>query len=195
MSRTLLTLWTTVNGDPPARRLVRAAVRFSANRVSPIEMNASPVTGESLMISPVARKGDVLGIVLVPDDLGGIATRNRLFIDGGLHVLRHADCLELGRNRLWVAVAEKGDETVYNPAVHGDDRFCPRTKARLVPNELVVVCPGTPQDECGALYKAAAWKINTPCHQCGFDPGASPWEPPVSRPRNSLHELLQHAYR
>ena len=190
MSQMTMTLWTATNGDHPSCLVVQAAVQFSPEGILPIEQNPPLSAGKELIVTPVRRKGDVLGIVLVPIELKEDVRRNRIPLDCGAHVLRHADCLEMGSGRLWISATGKAEETSYDPAIHGEDRFCPRTKARLAPNDPIVVCPGTPRDKCEAIYKAAAWKIGTPCHQCGFDPGAPPWEPPTPRQRGSLATLL-----
>lgn len=188
-----MVLWSANNGQHPSRQLAMSAVLFSAQGVSPLEDDRPLGNTDALLVSPVRRTGDALGIVLVPGGLKQPARRNGISLPCGLHVLRHADRLELSNECLWVSAAGSAEKTTYDPAIHGQDVFCLRSKARLTLGDRIVICPGREGAECGAVYKVTAWNIGAPCHQCGFDPGAPQWKPPQSSQRSSLDALLQFA--
>ncbi len=140
-----------------------------------------------------ARRGRTVGALLVPADLGGGVTINGTPAGIGLHVLRHGDRIDMGGHPTWVSADTEPVETTYDPAQHGDDQRCLRTRTRLAAGEPIVVCPGTPTTPCAGMFKRTAWRPTLRCHQCGFDPRARRWRPPARRGGPRLAELLAMA--
>lgn len=133
--------------------------------------------------------------VLVPPGRNGRVRLNGIALPPGMHMLGHRDRLDAGDRTFWVSLQARVEETVYQPSEFGSDCFCFRTKARLVPGESIVICPGSPGEPCGAIYRSAAWKAVDRCRRggCGFDPSEPPWRPVPPRHTSGvfLDELLE----
>jgi hypothetical protein len=150
---------------------------------------------EILIALTAAVTQGALAVALVPDELERVAFLNGIALGSSMHVLRHADLLELSEKRVWVSTGATPTAIPYDVELHGRDVFCMRTKARLKPGEAIVVCPGTSRESCGMIYKAAAWETGLPCHHCRFDPKAPAWSPPVPKTKEArpLERLLRLA--
>ncbi|MCR4411103.1 MAG: hypothetical protein NUV77_01610 [Thermoguttaceae bacterium] len=148
---------------------------ISAAGVRAVDEAQAPLDGAVLL--PGASEG--LALLVTPEPLEGRLARNGQPVAAGIEVLRHADRLELADLRVWVSAAAVPVEAAYDPAIHGDEAFCARTRSRLRAGEPIVICPGTESTPCGALYKAEAWALGRRCHHCGRAPGAPAWKPPV----------------
>ncbi len=136
---------------------------------------------------------EAVAVIVVPEAftspirLNSSIRRNGARLGAGVHILKHADCLECGGQRLWAARDEAAAEVPYDPAIQGENIFCARTKARLKAQvDLVVICPGL---SCGTMYRADAWRLQLPCHVCNFDPRGAAWQPPRMKQR-TLDGLL-----
>jgi len=134
-----------------------------------------------------ARRGAAIGLVFVPEI--GTVERNGCRSPSGASALHHGDRLTVAGREWFVSSDVEPVAFAYDPAIHGEDQFCLRTKARLVVGEPVVACPGTGRAACGLLYTAAAWRLGLRCHACGRDPKARRWRPPVP-PRGGLASLV-----
>ena len=132
-------------------------------------------------------------VALVPDALAGAVQLNGRLVEPGMHLLQHGEWMAVHEQRIWVSAARCAEETAYDPAVHGEEVYCFRTRARLQPGDEIAVCPGTAQHPCGMLYKLSAWQVGLACPHCGFDPTQPAWQPPAtnSNVKAKLDELLQ----
>ena len=167
-----LTVWTTVEG------------------VSRPRSGASVALFEGEVVVVAARRGRVVGQLLIAP-----AQPHAVFVDGlgvgpGMHALRHGQRVEFGGTTAWVAGDPAPIERTYDPAIDGAEQRCLRTKVRLVAGEPITVCPGTDARPCGGLFRRAAWTAGLVCHVCGFDPAARRWRPPVSAASDALRRLL-----
>jgi len=197
MSR--LSLWVASSGGEPARlRIQEVGIRGSeipgAVRVS--EAGVESASGnetdwDAVLVLPLEATQGPVAAALVPEALDGIATRHGLPLEAGLHLLRHADRIDLAGWTVWIAGDGPPVEEPYDEAVHGAGQHCGRTRARLNPGELVVRCPGTATAQCGMLYRADAWRLHLPCHSCRHDPKRPAWRPPAPQPRSRIHELVR----
>ena len=86
----------------------------------------------------------------------------------------------------WLAESQQADPAEYEPALHGPDQRCGRTKARLRAGERIIICPG-----CGTMFSERAYALGRPCEYCRHDPTQSEWVPPAAASNGSgLAELL-----
>jgi hypothetical protein len=172
------------------------AVMVWSQHATPLRGGESTAFG-ALWLTPIPaaeREAGACALLLIQDSARG-AMRNGERIGPGLHLLRHADRIQLGAQDLWVSVQPEPEETTYDPASHGPDLFCPRLQLRLRPGDPVVICPGPPPRPCGLLYDARAWEAGVRC-ACGFEPGAPPWHPPTTvTTRRTLDALVALARR
>lgn len=170
--RSAITVWTTVEGVSRSRSGASVAL----------------VEGELVVVA--ARRGRVVGQLLVAP-----AHPSGVFVDGlgvgpGMHALRHGQRIEFGGTTAWVAGDPAPIERSYDPAADGAEQRCLRTKVRLVAGEPITVCPGTDARPCGGLFRRSAWTAGLVCHVCGFDPAARRWRPPASWRTDNLRRLL-----
>jgi hypothetical protein len=154
-------------------------------------VDPSEAAGDAVLVLPLEAVQGPVAVALVPDALHGAARRHGLPLEAGLHLLRHADRVDLAGWMVWVAGDGAPEEVPYDEAVHGADQHCARTKAAIRPGELVVRCPGTRDRPCGMLFRADAWRLQLPCHACRFDPRQPAWRPASPVPRSRLHELVR----
>jgi hypothetical protein len=171
---------------------------------------AQPPRGSAVLIQPIrAPVGDLGGsaaVLMVPSE--GLETlpssslpanpEDRVRINGlpvgpGMHVLRHADRLELGSLLVWLSADARPETTTYDPQRDGETVFCARTKVRLAAGDEIVRCPSVPGVDCDLIYRASAWEAALKCHGCGFDRSARPWSPPSARRSLSLEDVLAEA--
>jgi hypothetical protein len=165
-----LSLWfTSTDGAPAHKTAAAAALSASGGLVTADAADAAAVLF-------ARRRAGHVGVLVV--GLVAEVARNGIGCAAGVHPLRHGDRIVVGAQTIHVAADLTVASQPYDPAQHGDEQFCARSKARLVPGEAVVVCPGTPLARCGTLFQAAAWALGLRCHLCGFDPKAKPWQPP-----------------
>src|SRR2546427_9752921 len=137
-----------------------------------------------LLILPAPDESGTCAVALVSEICDQPISRNGVSLSAGIHLLASKDRMNLGERTFWVSAFASPEETVYDPAVHGEDVFCFRTKARLTRGAAIVICP------CKMIYKASAWATGVACHNCHFDPSQPAWEPPAPRERNSLDAFL-----
>ncbi len=149
---------------------------------------------------PLAGEGGALAAILVPPEAEGAVLCDGGALCPGLHLIRHADQLEVDGQTFWVAASVSADVTTYDPAIHGDDVYCFVTKVRLHPGDEIVSCPGRPGVPCGIIYRRAAWEMaleSDPrfrCPGCRFDPSEGVWKPSVPE-ISSLKSFLEKARR
>jgi hypothetical protein len=162
---------------------------------------AHPVFGEqppdpAIAICPIQPRAGYLAAAVVPDQLDGNAAVNGILLKAGTHCLRHADRLEISGNSYWIAANSLVDVVFYDPAVQGENQFCFITKAPLLPQQEIVLCPGTPGHPCGQIYAKTSWDrlMQSPnrmrCARCGFHPEAARWSPPETQSKRNIDELL-----
>lgn len=175
-----LAVWQSIGRGEPSVAAGRGTWRVSPAGVCPADACAGPEGGAVLL---AGGSGGIAALV-TPEWLEGCIARNGQPLPAGVQVLRHGDRLDLGGLRVWVSATVAPVETAYDPALHGDEAFCARTRSRLRPGEPIVICPGTEAAPCQALYKAEAWALGRRCHQCGRDPRAAAWRPPVPEKEN-----------
>jgi hypothetical protein len=137
----------------------------------------------------------ILAVLLVPAALQGAVLAGGRRAGAGMHLLRHGDRIDFAGQTVWISADSQAKEVAYDPAAHGEDTYCTRTKARLKPGEPIVLCPGTPQVPCGLPYRLSAWELALQCPSCKFDPKAPAWSPPPPPHRSSLDVLLQLAHQ
>ena len=149
----------------------------------------------------VEREDGILAVLVVvpgggataPSPSAVVARVNGAGAPAGMHLLRHADRIEVGRTVYWVSSAGIPREQAYDPAVHGEDVFCFLSKVRFAPGDALVACPGTPQRPCGMLISKRALEAGLTCHACGWNPDAPAWRPtpPRRAPAGSAADRLR----
>jgi len=123
---------------------------------------------------------------IVPDVLAHAVSANREPLPAGLHQLGHTDQLQWGGLTVSLAESRQAETTEYDPALHGEDQRCGRTKARFRSGDQIVTCPG-----CGTMFSARAYALARPCEYCKHDPAQGEWSPPAPADnRSGLAELL-----
>lgn len=148
-------------------------------------------------ICPIAPRSGAIGAALVPDERDRAVLLNGVPLRPGLHLVQHADCLNLDVQTFWFAAVRTVDETTYDPAVHGAELFCELTKARLEPGEPIVLCPGSPEQPCRAVFRRPAWELAMQsetmrrCAHCGFRPDESDWTPNEPQPQRTFDEFYR----
>ena len=180
-ARRALTLWHLVADEPVRSEAVDALVL----RAGGARAWESSMPAEGPVLIPVVERDGVDGVIaalVIPWGRGAAAWNepavNGVRVLAGMHLVRHADRIEVGDDVFWVAAASVPREERYDPSVHGEDLFCFRTKARFAPGDPLVVCPGAPDKACGMMVAKRAWDIGLACHGCGWDPSAPEWQPP-----------------
>ena len=137
---------------------------------------------------------DAIAVLLVPKG-GGAISLNGIPLQRAAYVVQHADRIDVDGKTFWVAASSDIEIAHYDPAVHGDDIFCFVTKARLQPDEEIVLCPG-----CGIICRRAAWDMvleadpKFRCPGCRFDPFAGDWVPTLPRV-SSIDRIMELARR
>lgn len=193
-----MTLWHSGDGKPPSAIGAPGPWFFSPDGVaSAADAAAAPAAGrqhDQALIVPGAPGDRGVAMLMIPEELAGRVACNGQPLAAGAHVLSDRDRLDFGPMQVWVSRGAHAAEVRYNPAQHGADVFCARTRGRLHPGETIVICPGTSNVRCGMLYKAEAWALGLRCHYCGFDPRAQNWKPPVKE-KEHWNELLRLAAR
>ncbi len=169
--------------DTAPTQHLAASAWFSATG----ELSLVPGLG-AVAIALGLRRGAAVGVLVVGE--GALVARNGVACGPGLHALGHADRLTVGGCVAWVSADIVPVAQGYAPALHGDDQFCQRTKARLAVGEPIVVCPGTAHRACDARFKESAWALGVRCHVCGYDPAAPRWQPPAAARGTRLRALL-----
>jgi hypothetical protein len=191
MLQNSLKIWIAINGTAPS--VVCSAKTYLMTEETVTGMDA--VDGNRpervAVIIPQAINGQNIALLLVPDELKGKLALNGQLLRDGVHILRHGDEICWNNLRLWVARDDSVKEAKYDPNIHGEDLFCARTRSRLTPGEPIIICPGTPSNFCGMIFKSSAW-LNMKCHYCQFDPGQPTWIPTIKK-RVDIDELLQIA--
>lgn len=191
LQRRSFTLWSGNGTNPPQPMGIDGTVRLPTDRPQP---ETAPAAVTIQAVSPVE---GIIGVLLVRPDAPGVVL-NASLVRHGIHPLRHGDRLDVGGRAYWFSADLSPVETTFDPDLHGADVRCCLTKARLRPGQAIVICPGVPGTKCGVIYRADAWAAviqanrSMKCHNCGYRPGATHWEPP--RPaagRNRLDGLLQ----
>ncbi len=181
-------LWSRATPDLKAlRTAIEGETTLGAGRTS-----TGP--GSAPWLAPVRTPGGTVAILSVPDGLGP----HDLYLNGarqhaGAHLVEHGDRIDLGETSYWFASSAEPQRDWYKPERDGDHRFCGRTKARLVPGEAVVACPGKPQQSCSELFREVAWSDELPCHSCGFRANAPEFEPPARPSAPATTRLLDYA--
>lgn len=183
-------LWTATGGAVPSVLASNGPCRLSPEGV---DAAADPAcwAGQAPLIVPMPTPHGGIALLLVPDELSAVLTCNGHPLEAGAHAIAHADGLAWDDLRVWLARADSPTEAIYDPEVHGHDVACARTRSRLQAGEPVIICPGTATNECGVLYRAAAW-MGMRCHLCGFDPRGPAWSPP-QKEKGELDDLLRLA--
>lgn len=152
---------------------------------------------EGILVAPIAPLAGAVGVLFHRNAASGVVSRNGIPVGPGMHLLRHADRLEVAGHRFWVSVAPSVKGAAYDPMVHGIDVFCYLTKARLKPGQQIKICPGMPGQSCGVIYKAEAWEMAMqseppmPCASCGYHTRTAEWQPPKGKPHTSLTDRLR----
>jgi hypothetical protein len=191
-----LALWRR-EGDA-GRRI--AAPRWMALMAAqpPAEINGGAIDPYALVIGPIRSANAAIGIAVVSEVLSGVVLHNGAPLPAGVHALAHGDQINLNGSTYWLAAERAAIREEYDPAVHGDDAFCHLTKARLHAGMSIVVCGGTPQKQCGVIYKAEAWDMAEsadppiPCSNCGYVATRDQWQPTIPLTPKSLQQRLEH---
>jgi len=139
--------------------------------------------GVVLLALDGAREGE-LAAVVVPSALAGAVRLDDEPLGAGLALAGRRACLALADGRLWLDAASELVPEPYDPARHGRDLRCARTRRPLAPGDAVARCPSA---GCGVLLQAAAWAPGLACPGCGFDPSARAWTPPRPHPGPAPH--------
>ena len=179
-------IWQAKNGETPYRSDFRGPLELSPTELSAVAAGDRRHSARAVLLR--VRRASAIAAVLVPRQCEPAVRLNGGRLSAGAHLLAHADRLEFAGRQVWIARDDQVAEVLYQPAVHGDNLFCARTKMRLKPDiDHIVVCPGV---GCGLIYKAEAWRLGIPCHGCRFDPRAAGWRPPY-HDRGSYDALLK----
>ena len=189
MKRTAI--WTACLGQKP--RELPLADSFWVGENGPVDTTALEFqpSRDGVILVPTVPASGICGVLLVPNDSEKKAKLNGALLGPDLQLLRHTDRLEFGRHTVWIGVVSEADETHYEPAHHGESVLCVRTRGHLETGESIVLCPGTPDRDCGMIYKASAWSEEMPCQECGFDASAPHWEPQGSSEVKASPDVLQ----
>jgi len=168
-------------------------VELSTEGIGPASgLRSSPST---VLVMGIAPRENAIAVALVPRGISGRVLHNGYPVADGLHLLRHADELELGDNRLWLSGERAATEAPYDPVEHGEGTRCVRIKVLFQIGDRVTKCPGTPErPNCGLLFRSDAF-AGMPCHGCGYDPGRPAWEPPQTPESRNLHDYLDAILR
>jgi hypothetical protein len=158
---------------------------------------AEPHVPTGVVIQPLHPVAGVIGALVVAVSSSRRVSLNGIPLAAGIHLLRHADRVDVDQQTYWISTQATIEEATYDPALHGEEVFCFMTKARLAAGQPIKICPGVPGTDCGVIYKAAAWDMamqsSTPlkCPSCGYRPGQAEWHPPVPKIRKSIDGILQ----
>ena len=144
-----------------------------------------------VLVTQIEPDDSACSVLLRPEGSTVELRINGIGASSGLHVLRHGDHISVDGRDLWVSVRATPDHETYDPRRHGTPAYCARSKARLQPDDEVVVCRGRPDRDCGLLYTADAWSLGIPCHECGAEADAPEWSPPAETKDASVEELMR----
>jgi hypothetical protein len=178
---------------------VSSAVTLRSETPDVMDAASQPdvLLADAALAAPIAASDGAIGVLLVRDETAESVSVNGIPVPSGLHLLRHADRLDVADRVYWVSAAPRVEEAAYDPAVHGPDVFCYLTKARLHPAQRIKICPGLPGQACGAIYKAEAWEMAMqseppmPCASCGYHTRRAEWQPPSVRVQISLADRFR----
>lgn len=163
---------------------------------------ADELDGAGVVLSPITPLLGAVAAMLVRDAPETTAWEacgpliNGTRPTAGLQLLRHADRLEWGGETYWVSAHAEVEDTVFDPAVHGEDQDCFLTKAPLTAGTRIKICPGVPGVLCGVIYKAEAWDLAMQpgnairCPNCGYGPDDATWQPPPAKARRNYDGIL-----
>jgi hypothetical protein len=189
-----LVLWSADDGDRWQSLTVPDVIALSGAGVVP--QAADSFDAAETVIHALRTSVGAVGVLLHSGRRTPPVCLNGVPLPAGLHVLRHADRVDVSPRSFWISTVTQVEETTYEPAVHGDDVYCFLTKARLSAGQTIKVCPGPPGTECGVVYTAAAWNLamgaesSLKCPNCGYRPDQAKWHPPGPRNRKSLDDIL-----
>ena len=162
-----------------------------------VSVGHEPHRPTEVVIQPLYPVAGVIGAMVVAESSSRRVSLNGVPLAAGIHLLRHADRVDIDQQTFWISTQATVEETTYDPAVHGEEVFCFLTKARLTEGQPIKICPGVPGNDCGVIYKAAAWDMamqsSTPlkCPNCGYRSGHAEWHPPELRTRKTIDGILQ----
>jgi hypothetical protein len=218
-------VWQTVEGETIREavtgpvRFSRNGVTSVATRPTAVSQPGRPDQPKlpRVVLTPVGPSSAALAVLLVADPEGGNLSRgdplsgdplsargalpldspsiNGIRISAGMHLLRHADRIEVTGLTYWISGELEVEATTYDPATHGEDVDCFLTKAPLSPGQLIKLCPGIPGVPCKLIYKAEAWDLamrpgnGISCPNCGFTPDSAGWQPPPLQPKRNFDAL------
>ena len=162
-----------------------------------IATDCSPAQSIAVIIQPVVPQDLAIAVAHITSvSPAGLVAVNGVPAACGLHVLRHADRLDVADCRFWISAEFVPERTRYAPATHGVEVRCCLTQTRLCAGQDIVICPGVPGTCCGAVYTARAWDTlveqnpRMKCPRCGYRPTTSVWQPPPAQLRGeSRHEF------
>ena len=186
MVQSSFVLWNKCREEAPRKMDLAGPVWLSAAGLAAAELVPAVGGGEAVLLLPakVGRKAAVAAIV--PDALDQAVSANRKPLPPGLHQLGHEDQLQWDEWIVWLAESQQAQPAEYDPPLHGLDQRCGRTKARLLPGDRIIVCPG-----CGTIFSERAYALGRPCEYCRHDPAQGEWAPPAAASNGAgLAELL-----
>jgi hypothetical protein len=190
-----IAIWRAIRNETPAVVEARPPVWLTAEGVySAADGEPRVARGDGVLLLPTHDAAPTSSALLVPQAFRQQASVNGVPLGPGVHLVEHADQLSIGNDVVyWIAQQLVPREQSYDPTIHGEDKFCARTKARINTADRIVICPGLPRRRCGLIYRVEAWAIGVACHGCKFDPSAPGWTPPPPALRSRINELLRIA--
>ena len=174
---------------------VSRTAHLYADRLPRVDDEAEP-NGAPVTLQTVQHFDGVIAVAWVSQTAQRRVALNGTPVAAGMHTLHPQDQIDLDDTSYWVSDDRTPDRTTYDPAVHGTGVRCCMTKAPLREGQAIVVCPGTPETPCDAIYTEAAWDAviesnkKMKCPRCGYRAGQPQWTPsPRTRRENLLDEL------
>lgn len=193
---TAVSLWSTSTTPGTDCRVLDSAARIGRDGALAADNDDASYPGVTIQ-AIVPHDGGIAVVFVNAQSSAELVALNGSPVRNGLHLLRHADRLDLAGRSFWVSAESSLRRTQYAADHHGAEVRCGLTKARLREGQAIVICPGVPGTPCGVVYKAQAWDAvitanpQMKCTHCGYRPGQSTWQPPIPKPRKGILDGLR----
>jgi hypothetical protein len=179
-------LWHARGKEVPQKMALDGPVWLSPAGLAVDGQGASAGADGGVLLLPASVGKKAAVAVIVPDALAQAVSANHEPLPSGFHQLGHEDQLQWNELTVSLAESQQAELAVYDPALHGPDQRCGRSKARLRSGDRIVICPG-----CGSMFSERAYALGRPCEYCRHDPTQGEWVPPAAASNGSgLAELL-----
>jgi hypothetical protein len=187
MSHSRWNVWCAWENGAPQKSPLDGAAWLTAAGLATADAQRAAEPRAGVLLVPAMTAGKRAAVAaIVHDAAAETVSVNGRPLDAGIHQLGHADQLQLGSLKAWLAESRQADVVQYDPAIHGAAQRCGRTKAPLRPGDRIVLCPG-----CRTIFSERAYGLMRPCEYCPYDPKQGEWLPPAATDNaTGLTELL-----